>query len=456
MKKMLIMIALVFFAFKAEAKNNAYIDFDIFYSELSPYGEWVTVGAATAWRPVRIEVGWNPYSVGRWVWTDYGWYWDSYEPFGWATYHYGRWTYDNYYGWIWVPDYTWGPSWVEWRYNDYYIGWAPLPPIATFSVSVGIHFGSSWHSPYHHWHFVSYNYFCHDNLNYYMEAPVYNQKIFSQTKYRTNYYSQGDRIVNGGVDRNLVERRSNQKIERRDLVVTRDSKSFSSRSRDNQREVVAYRPDIKDASRNSSRITSDTRSVENRRIDTKAGENSRKRNVESRNVSRDYNSINSNSRKIENRTNSNESRTVESRSSNLFDQLKKSKAEAERNRTITNRNNTTDSRTITREKKSSSTRTYNSIPESKKSSSSNSRSYVPQSKPRSNSSEVNRSNTRNYSSPSSSSNRSKSYDSKSTSRSKPAVKSSPRSSSSKSYGTKSSSSSRSKSTKSNGNSRTRK
>lgn len=456
MKKILIMIALVFFAFKAEAKNNAYIDFDIFYAELSPYGEWVTVGASTAWRPVRIEVGWNPYTVGRWVWTDYGWYWDSYEPFGWATYHYGRWMYDNYYGWIWVPDYTWGPSWVEWRYNDYYIGWAPLPPIATFQVSVGIHFGSSWHSPYHHWHFVSYNYFCHDNVNYYMEAPVYNQKIFSQTKYRTNYYSQGDRIVNGGVDRNLIERRGNQKIERRDLVVTRDSKSFSSRSRDNQKEVVAYRPDIKEKSKYASRISSEARSVDNVRIDTKTGGISRDRSVESREIKRDNNAVNSNSRKIGSRTNSNESRNVESRSSNLFDQLKRSKAEAERNRTVTNRNTSTDSRVITRERQTSNSRTFNSNSGAKKSNSSNSRSYIPQSKPRSSSSEVNRSNNRNYTFPSSSSSKSKSYSSKSSSSSKPAVKSSSRSSSSKSYGTKSSSSSRSKSTKSSSSSRTRK
>lgn len=442
MKKIIIMIALVLFAFKAEAKNNSYIDFDIFYTELSPYGEWITVGAATAWRPFRIEVGWNPYTIGRWVWTDYGWYWDSYEPFGWATYHYGRWMYDDYYGWVWMPDYTWGPSWVEWRYNDYYIGWAPLPPIATFRVSVGIHFGSRWHSPYHHWHFVSYNYFCHSNVHYYMEAPVYNQKIFSQTKYRTNYYSQGDRIVNGGVDRQLVEKRSNQKIERRDLVVTRDNKTYSSKSRDNQREVVAYRPDIKDVSKTSSRIIDESRTIDDKRIKNNSESNSRNLSIESRDSQRDKNVIQPNNRKVESQSRI-DSKTSESRNSNLFDQLKRSKAEAER--TKTNRSSSSGSRVINNEKGSTNTRIFNSVPESKKSNSSSNRSYTPQS--RSNSSEASKSNSRSFSSQSSTNN-SKTYTNKSRTESKPAVKSTSKTSNSKNLGNRSSSSSSSKSTQS--------
>jgi len=28
-----------------------------------------------------------------------------------------------------MPDDVWGPAWVEWRYDDEYIGWAPLRPM---------------------------------------------------------------------------------------------------------------------------------------------------------------------------------------------------------------------------------------------------------------------------------------------------------------------------------------
>ena len=37
-------------------------------------------------------------------------------------------------GWLWAPDYTWGPAWVFWRHAeaDGAIGWAPLPVGAVF------------------------------------------------------------------------------------------------------------------------------------------------------------------------------------------------------------------------------------------------------------------------------------------------------------------------------------
>ena len=32
------------------------------------------------------------------------------------------------YGWFWVPGDTWAPAWVQWRYSDDYVGWAPIGP----------------------------------------------------------------------------------------------------------------------------------------------------------------------------------------------------------------------------------------------------------------------------------------------------------------------------------------
>ena len=106
------------------------IDIDTFYDELAPYGEWVWHPRyGYVWLPEDVSPRWRPYTVGHWVSTDeYGWYWDSQEPFAWAVYHYGRWGYDEDYGWFWVPGDTWAPAWVQWRYSDDYVGWAPVGP----------------------------------------------------------------------------------------------------------------------------------------------------------------------------------------------------------------------------------------------------------------------------------------------------------------------------------------
>jgi hypothetical protein len=106
------------------------IDVDYFYDQLDPYGEWVWHPRyGYVWLPGNVRESWRPYTVGHWVYTDeYGWYWDSYEPFAWAVYHYGRWGYDPDYGWFWVPGDTWAPAWVNWRYSDNYTGWAPIGP----------------------------------------------------------------------------------------------------------------------------------------------------------------------------------------------------------------------------------------------------------------------------------------------------------------------------------------
>jgi len=108
MKKTIVLITalFIFMSIELNAKPDFGISFSFFYSSLRPYGEWIQLdNDLVVWRPNGIHNRWRPYSNGRWSWTTDGWYWDSYEPFGWATYHYGRWYYDDYYGWIWIPDY---------------------------------------------------------------------------------------------------------------------------------------------------------------------------------------------------------------------------------------------------------------------------------------------------------------------------------------------------------------
>ncbi len=222
--KKLIIVAFVLFGAASISKAENFrggITFEYFYSTLSPYGEWIQIDAGLyGWHPYSIRANWRPYMIGRWYWTTNGWYWDSFEPFGWAVYHYGRWYYDDFYGWIWIPDYEWAPAWVEWRYNDDYIGWAPLPPYARFSINFGIHFSISWHSRPIYWNFVPYRHFCHVNVYNYILDDRNVDRIFSRTRYRTNYYSNRGRIVNGGIDKDFVERKGGYRITERSIERT--------------------------------------------------------------------------------------------------------------------------------------------------------------------------------------------------------------------------------------------
>jgi hypothetical protein len=105
------------------------ISYQSFHDKLQPYGKWVDHPRwGWAWHPTQANF--RPYENGHWEDSDeYGSVWVSADPWGDTPYHYGRWGYDpNYGGWLWVPSYVWGPSWVAWRANDNYLGWFPIPP----------------------------------------------------------------------------------------------------------------------------------------------------------------------------------------------------------------------------------------------------------------------------------------------------------------------------------------
>ncbi|MCX8056065.1 MAG: hypothetical protein N3F03_00460 [Ignavibacteria bacterium] len=254
MKKIIFVLVFVLIAVSSlEAKKPFYygrVTFHTFYYSLAPYGEWIEIDYGIyAWRPTRIYVGWSPYLVGRWVWTPYGWYWDSYEPFGWAVYHYGRWYYDDYYGWIWIPDYEWAPAWVEWRYTDGYIGWAPLPPYASFSITIGIRFSINWYSPHYYWHFVPVKYFCGYEVHHYVVAPKYKYRIYRESKTSLDYKYEGGRILNYGIDRKFIERNGGRVIEARIEETTR-IRDLTDRRNDEKDRVIIYRPDEREINRN--------------------------------------------------------------------------------------------------------------------------------------------------------------------------------------------------------------
>ena len=228
MKKAILFSGFLLLGFAAPAAAPASpaaleFQFGFFHRHLHPYGEWIEIEPGSyVWRPSYVRSQWRPYLLGRWVWTDYGWYWVSSEPFGWVTYHYGRWYYDDFYGWVWVPDDVWGPSWVEWRYDDHYVGWAPLPPYATFRVSVGISFTRHWVAPVHYWNFVAVNNFGTEVRYRDILPERTTRRLIGTTRTVRDYEVRGDRVVNRGVDRGLFERAGNRRIERVDVVSRTD------------------------------------------------------------------------------------------------------------------------------------------------------------------------------------------------------------------------------------------
>jgi hypothetical protein len=218
-----------------------------FYTALAPYGEWIELNdGVTVWRPIMMQRNWEPYTIGHWEWTADGWYWDSDEPFGYITYHYGRWYNDEFYGWIWVPDDQWAPACVEWRYDDDYVGWAPLSPYGEFRIGFGIYFTHEYHPPYRYWNFVAYNHFCDMNVYHYYAGPTYKYRIYDGTRFRNDYDYNNGRVINRGIGYDIVRERGGRPIRTHEIIRTTDPRVIKENGRDNNviRTYVATRNDI--------------------------------------------------------------------------------------------------------------------------------------------------------------------------------------------------------------------
>jgi hypothetical protein len=185
------------------------VNVDYFYDTLSPYGSWVNIdGYGQCWQPTTViyNASWRPYSDrGHWVYTDYGWYWDSDYSWG-VTFHYGRWFHHARFGWCWYPDTMWAPSWVTWRSDVDYFGWAPLPPFAVFTPGVGFlyeggpvsmdfDFGLGADS----FVFISPAHFLDRHPSLFSAKPQYVTTIFSRTKVVNNFSVNSKNVVNAGI-----------------------------------------------------------------------------------------------------------------------------------------------------------------------------------------------------------------------------------------------------------------
>jgi len=172
---------------------------------LEEYGSWRPHPRfGEVWVPRAVPPDWRPYQYGHWVYTDeWGWYWvpdDVEADWGWVVYHYGRWVFEREFGWFWVPGDEWAPAWVNWRYGEEYVGWAPLPPdelIETYEVEPA------------YWMFVPGRFMTSPRLRTYY-VPVYRRSVILRTTRIVNrtFPVHGRLAVNPGISPAFVARMS--------------------------------------------------------------------------------------------------------------------------------------------------------------------------------------------------------------------------------------------------------
>ncbi len=96
-----------------------------YHAALEGYGHWTY---RPEWGEVfvpAVDISWRPYLYGRWIYTDFGLTWVSYEPWGYLPHHYGRWHYLSGMGWCWRPGYRYYGANVGFYYGGDYVGWWP-------------------------------------------------------------------------------------------------------------------------------------------------------------------------------------------------------------------------------------------------------------------------------------------------------------------------------------------
>jgi hypothetical protein len=216
-------------------------DVSDYYSYLGPQGFWVSYAPyGNVWIPRGVDYLWRPYTLGHWVYSDYGWTWMSGERWGWLVYHYGRWGWDGRLGWFWVPGTVWGPSWVAWRWGDTYIGWAPLPPGDDFDLRYGFR-RRDFNIPGQHWNFVRGRDFMDGSLGRLVLPPDRNVTIINTTRIDVNIHVRENHVINDGVGIDHVRRLTNQAVEKHQLKDARRPDE----ARVDARDVVLFRPQIR-------------------------------------------------------------------------------------------------------------------------------------------------------------------------------------------------------------------
>lgn len=237
------------------------VDYKEFYDQLEPHGEWIEVtgddvgvntkeltasgtrehkkisfaelfgikdahasvnfGMFFVWRPspelsVGITAGttqpgpvYIPYTRGRWVYTNTGWYFRAASPHEEITMHYGRWVYSPVLGWVWMPGRVWAPAWVDWREDDEYIAWTPLHPSVQIIHSIIIP------PPVveHHYILVEKRYFAKPDIYKYMYKENRNRIMIKEMRRSNGVMIMNKTIINKGPDVNYMRQITGDRFE---------------------------------------------------------------------------------------------------------------------------------------------------------------------------------------------------------------------------------------------------
>ena len=230
-----------------------------YYGALDPYGDWFYDSShGWVWRPTvaRVDVGWRPYSQGgRWIYSDVGWYWNSYYSWGWAPFHYGRWHRSTLHGWYWVPGYKWSPAWVMWRSNNHYAGWAPLPPGSHYVHGVGYSWGGA-HVGFsfgfglgHGWFtYCDYAHLRHRRLHRHRVPDNRVAIVHNETTVVNNYITENNTtIVNAGIPPAVIAEKTREPVQKmriRELDLEVESIARVGQIDSNGKTMAIYRPEV--------------------------------------------------------------------------------------------------------------------------------------------------------------------------------------------------------------------
>jgi hypothetical protein len=192
------------------------------------------------WKPTA-NTGWKPYLNGRWIYTNHGWLWQSFDLWGNATYNYGRWWNSKKFGWVWMPGYAWAPAWVRWRVSDDYVGWAPLTPKAKWTREKGINGNNyKFKDADADWVFVQKEGFVNDLSSSDILSSAMNKDIVKNSEPITDIKVENDAVTNSGPDVADIEKRCGKKIGQKYLKFTRERNRFQT----GQNDVVLSREDF--------------------------------------------------------------------------------------------------------------------------------------------------------------------------------------------------------------------
>lgn len=221
---------------------GAQLDIGYCYDYLAPFGTWSNLDPyGYVWCPRNMGYGWRPYSDGHWIWSDYGWTWDSDLDWGWMPFHYGRWGWDDDCGWYWAPGTVWGPAWVFWRTGDLYCGWAPIPPGIEFGV--GVDFDAlALGVPINFWIFVNGSHFMDRDLRRYSLPYERNVTLVRMTGFRNRYDFRGGQMINEGIEVDSIQRLTGRPVTR--YTLAKADRPGSARVSGNQ--AMFYRPEIRE------------------------------------------------------------------------------------------------------------------------------------------------------------------------------------------------------------------